>query len=83
MTEIRTELKPIKVTSLERGNFSQTLFFYTQEDNKIYTLKDKGRHRYLQIIGSCRNIYLDEDDLVDAGTLEQFQTDKFFIYNLQ
>ena len=82
MTDAHTELKPIKVTSLERGSFSPTLFFYTREDNKLYTLKDKGRQRYLQMIGSCRNIYLDEDDLVDAGTLGQFQTDNFYIYYL-
>ena len=82
MTDTHMELKPIKVTSLESGNFSPTLFFYTQEDNKLYTLKNKGRHRYLQMIGSCRNIYLDEDDLVDACTLGQFQTDNFCIYYL-
>jgi len=82
MTETHTELKPIKVTSVAPGSYSPKLFFYTQEDNKLYTLKNEGRHRYLQTLGSCRNIYVTQDDLVDIGTLEQFQTDKFYIYYL-
>ncbi len=82
MGEIPTQLHPIKVIDVSTGQFNCQLYFYTQDDDKVYRLKNKYVEGRLRIMGSCRDIHLNGDDLIAKGTMHQFRSENFHIYYL-
>jgi hypothetical protein len=82
MTTLPTELRAIKVVDLTGGQFNCQLYFYTKEDQKVYRLKNKSMEGRLRVMGSCRDIHLNGDDLIEKGLMQQFQSEYFHIYYL-
>ena len=82
MTTLPTELRAIKVVDLTGGQFNCQLYFYAKEDQKVYRLKNKSMEGRLRVMGSCRDIHLNGDDLIEKGLMQQFQSEYFHIYYL-
>ena len=82
MTE-PTQLYPIKILCFEGGRFNTQLYFHTPEDDVLYKIKNKNLHHHLRLKGTFCEIHLDETEIVNIGTLQQFkQQEKFQIYYL-
>ena len=77
-----TELRAIKVVDMVGGHFNCQLYFYAKENKSVYKLKNKFTEKRLRVMGNCRDIHLDNDDLIEQGTMRQFETEHFHIYYL-
>jgi len=83
MTEMATQLYPIKILCIKNGQINTQLYFHTPENDNLYKIKDNDMHYRLKFMGTWRDIHLDDTEIIKIGNLQQFKQKKHFhIYYL-